>query len=145
MWTAEYKDYISALTQAKYREEVNPPEALRTIDSDLLYIQNRGKPEQARSSKISNELWVDWKNVEKALIGDDGTRCLRLMIQYPKKHAKVATPARTHLDDKTPCSTDWKRKHALLSTVSGTNAEDLFGEKAIDKLDFLKGREAFDK
>jgi len=59
MWTAEYKDYISAFTQAKYRKEVNQTEALRTIDPDLLYIQNRGKPEQARSSKISDELWVE--------------------------------------------------------------------------------------
>jgi len=66
------------------------------------------------------------------------------MIQYPKKHAKAATPGRTHLNDKTPCSnTGCKRKHALLSTVSG-NAEDLFGEKAIDILDFLMGRGAFE-
>jgi hypothetical protein len=139
MWNNEYTEFRTALAQAKFSKGVNPLDGLRTLVPKWLYCENRSKKVK-RSSKVNDELWQKWKTAEAKLIRDDRP-CLRLMVQYPANQTTSAEPGPFHNDSEKSCSggKGCKRKHDSLATVCGKNGHDLFGDRALDVLEYLKG------
>jgi hypothetical protein len=121
---------------------MNQLDALGTLVPKWLCCENRSK-EVKRSSKVNDELWQKWKIAKAKLIRDDRP-CLRLIVQYPTNRTVSAEPGLFHDDSEKCCSggKGCKRKHDSLATECGKNGHDLFGDKTLDVLEFLKGSPA---
>ena len=166
MWDCDYKKYIPVISQAKYRENFNQMNALRTITPSLLYHDNRGKAGATLSRVITSDdgLKKSWEEIKPKLVGKKHG-CVRLMVQYPANGAGSATPGVLEDDsekvvgpiDMNPVDQPGKRKSkrvetngkkrkvGWLATISKENAPELFAHRDLMVLNALKGKGGGDK
>jgi hypothetical protein len=160
LWNEWYTNYISTISQAKFRKGFNQMEALRTITPSLLYCENRGKETEGLSSglKTNDALNQRWEAVKPKLMGQEHG-CVRFMVQYPCNQTQKAKPgvleddmvtAKSFDSTASPSATDGstepnattvkrKRKLGWLATVSKDNASKLFQGDGLRVLKALKG------
>lgn len=142
MWNDLCTKFCSCLSQAKFKEDLNETDALRTITPSLLYHENRGKKGQRVSRFLKQGPKARWEQVKPKLIGETHG-CLRLIVQYPcheklsarpgiirDEFSTVAESKKADKQEQKKCGQ--KRKYGWLSTVSGDNASDFFGKSSFE-------------
>ena len=144
MWNYFYTEFVTAISQAKFKLSVKQAEALRSMTPSLFYKEQRGKEKEAVSAALVRAGLVDrWEKVKPNIISNNGKGCLRLMIQYPCDAISCADPGTIEDDEykvskKKPGQTRRGKKRGWLATVSGNNASDLFEGDAIEIMNIIK-------
>lgn len=146
LWDEAYKKYLVCLSQAKFRENFNQSEALRSITPSLLYQENRGRKNgtlDRQSAKLKGEMIQRWEDVKPRVVGND-TGCLLLMVQYPSYQKETAKPGMLADDEFKVQEPDKKKakklklKLARLSTLSSDNAKGFFNADELGFFNTLK-------
>jgi hypothetical protein len=164
MRTPGYSEFRFVASQAKFKNNVNQAEALRTLVPELFYRHSRQtKPVYSLDGK-ELETWLKVEEKlfgmvidESPVVGCRSTRSksamakakaptkkrkreiIRFIIQYPAPKTTSANPGRVAFAKfkscKPRCSCD---QHDFLVTIDVDNANEILGEGGADILELVK-------